>query len=72
MDYKTFLIVKDSSISRSVLCDTCRVLTWISSAKEEISICAILSISMSADNSCLRLVAVSKDCPTAGGVSSMF
>ena len=57
-------------MSSLVFCDASRVLTGISSTKDESSSRGILSISISVGNSRLSLVAALKDLSNAEGVSS--
>ena len=67
---KALSILRNSHISRSVFCDTSRVLASISSTKYESSSSGILSISKSVGNSRLSLLAVLKYLSSAGGVLS--
>ena len=66
---KASLIPKNSRMSRSLFCDASRILTSISSTKDERSSRGILSISISVGNSCLSLVAALKVTSNADGVS---
>ena len=65
-----FIIPKDSCISGSLFFDASRVLTWISSAKDEISISDTVSITKFVGISHLSLVAALKDSSNAGCLSS--
>ena len=74
MVFKALSIPQNSRISRLAFCDASRVLTLTSSAtsaKDEISINRILSISMLVGNSDPSLVVALKDRYNACGVSSM-
>ena len=66
---KALLIPKNSRMSRSLFCDASRILTLISSTKDERSSRGILSISISVGNSCLSLAAALKVTSNADGVS---
>ena len=59
-------ILSNCCISRSVFCDASRVLTWISSTKDESSSGGMLSICKSVGNSPLIIVAALKDLSNAG------
>ena len=65
-------IPKNSRISRSVFWDAPRVLTWISSTKDESSSSGMLSISISVGNATLSLVAAIKDLSSPGSVLSTY
>ena len=67
---KGLSIHKISCMSRSVFCDASRVLTQISSTKDQSSSWGILAISISVGNSRLSLVAALEDLFSAEGVSS--
>ena len=67
---KDLSIPKNSHMSRLVFCDASRVLTEISSTKDESSSRGIFSISISVGNSCLSLIAALKDLSNPEDVSS--
>ena len=62
---------KNSRISRSIFCDASRVLTWITSTKDESSPSGIFYISKSVGNSVLSLVAALNDLSSGGAVLSI-
>ena len=63
-----FASPRNSAIPRSVFSYSSRVLTWISSAKDEVSISRTFSISVSVGNSHLNFVAALEDHSERGGV----